>query len=218
MSELPDDPGYPWERREDESDKAWVAFQHYRDTPAGERTAAKTAQHMMEQGGHKGTFKTMWTRCQEWSRRYDWVDRARAWTGELDRRRRQTMIEADGKMNERNATQLMAAVRLVSEPVNQLVRDLQNKQGEVGEWLSHLEPAKKFDLALRCAKVLPELMDAEARTRGAVPIPQTIVDADASGARREAHTSMGERTAAVWAALEQGGFTPEAPLPEEQHG
>lgn len=63
---------YLWEKKDNESAKAYEAFLHYRDLPAGERSLAKVAQEL-------GKSTTLMSR---WSTEHGWVTRAAAWDEE----------------------------------------------------------------------------------------------------------------------------------------
>jgi len=70
----------PWERQPDETDRAWAAFQVYRDLPPAERS--------FDAAWRKRYAKPAHHRCPQWYRiwakQYDWKDRAAAWDRHLD--------------------------------------------------------------------------------------------------------------------------------------
>lgn len=88
MAKQPD----PWERREDESTKAFEAFCKYRDMGI-QRSVRKVARELSKS-------ETLMAR---WSTTYDWVDRAAAWDSEQDRIARQQQLEDIKKMRKRHA-------------------------------------------------------------------------------------------------------------------
>lgn len=68
----------PWERRQDESTKAYEAFSTYRDM-GRERSLSKVAEKLQKSD----------TLIGRWSRTYGWVERAAKWDDEQDRLERE---------------------------------------------------------------------------------------------------------------------------------
>lgn len=66
----------PWDRREDESSRAFDCFATYRDLGAG-RSLAKTAEIVYGSGAKRGQL-------EKWSSHHAWVERARAWDEQRD--------------------------------------------------------------------------------------------------------------------------------------
>lgn len=81
----------PWERREEESTKAYEAFCTYRDM-GRERSLSKVAEKLQKSETLMG----------RWSRTYDWVKRAAKWDDEQDRIER----EAARKEQEREIREM----------------------------------------------------------------------------------------------------------------
>ena len=88
MAKQPD----PWERREDESTKAYEAFCIYRDMGI-QRSLSKVAEELQKSDTLMG----------RWSRTYDWVERAAQWDSEQDRVARQQQLDEIKKMRKRHA-------------------------------------------------------------------------------------------------------------------
>lgn len=86
----------PWERREDETSRAYEAFCTYRDIGPG-RSIAKTGQLL---GKNQTTL-------EQWSSKYGWVKRAAAWDDEQERIERTTaqkeQLKAIKDMRKRHA-------------------------------------------------------------------------------------------------------------------
>ena len=86
----------PWERRENETTKAYEAFCIYRDM-GRERSLAKVAEKLQKSETLMG----------RWSRENDWVKRAAKWDDEQDRIERETaqkeQIKAIKDMRKRHA-------------------------------------------------------------------------------------------------------------------
>lgn len=73
-----------WERQEGEGREAFAAFKVYRDLPPRDRSIdAAFFRASGDQSGRKKGAKRAPTRWFEWSRRYDWVNRACAWDKHL---------------------------------------------------------------------------------------------------------------------------------------
>lgn len=80
----------PWEKRKDESAKAFAYYAMYRDL-GPERSLAKVAQAIHETTTRKATVDSLRTLLGKYSRDYGWVDRCEAYDMELDRRRREAL-------------------------------------------------------------------------------------------------------------------------------
>jgi hypothetical protein len=76
----------PWTRLEDETDKAYRAFCIYRDAGPDKRTHEYVREELGKASGY-----TRW--LEEWSSKYDWVDRASAYDDHLEEQRRQEYEE-----------------------------------------------------------------------------------------------------------------------------
>lgn len=89
----------PWDKRRNETPKAFHAFTHYRE--AGPlRSLRKTA----------AALECSASLLNNWSAEHDWVDRAGAWDGYLDRERQAELVEEAKAMHRRHAaiaTQMM---------------------------------------------------------------------------------------------------------------
>jgi len=91
---MSDDALSTWDRRPRETARAYAAFIQYRDLgPA--RSLRKQA--ALEKPA--GPFSSL----ADWSRRFDWVDRAGAWDEHLDREERLQAIEDRRKMRSNHA-------------------------------------------------------------------------------------------------------------------
>ena len=94
---LPPETLTPWEKRDDESVKAYSAFCVYRDSPISNRSQRATCI------GFYGEVTSGKTRTIEaWSAKFDWVRRAQAWDLYKEQESRKMQIESIAKMNERH--------------------------------------------------------------------------------------------------------------------
>jgi hypothetical protein len=73
----------PWERRKEESGKAFDAFACYRDLGSG-RSIEKAAEHVRKSV----------SLLKRWSSRYSWVERVQAWDQEQERTATEAAAEA----------------------------------------------------------------------------------------------------------------------------
>lgn len=82
----------PWNRRTDESDKAWMAFVEYRDG------GAKRSLEVVSKALSKSV-----PLMKRWSAAYAWVDRAAAWDANLDKRKQAAAEETAEEVGRRQA-------------------------------------------------------------------------------------------------------------------
>ena len=99
----------PWEQQDGESAKAFEAFATYRDLGA-ERSIAKTGQKL-----HKNL-----TTLGEWSVKWKWVERCRAYDREMDRQARVRAVQDVRSMTDRHIRIAMQLQRKALEALEQL--------------------------------------------------------------------------------------------------
>lgn len=102
----------PWERQEGETAKAFEAFVIYRNIGA-ERSLRKVVQEL-----HKNL-----TTIAEWSSKYDWVERCRAWDAEQDRIARMEQVKAIKAMRNRHAGMAKAMIVKAGQALNRIPLD-----------------------------------------------------------------------------------------------
>ncbi len=91
-----------WDRLENEPERAYRAFESYRNLPSGERTLiAAYRQHVGNPDASKPS--DTWSR---WSSEFAWRDRARAHDAHLDRIRERSMEKAIKEEAERQAREI----------------------------------------------------------------------------------------------------------------
>ena len=98
----PDHAPHPWDRREDETDKAWGAFCLYRDLSPHERSLYAVSEALygddedeetgQEPAKNRPRMAPSWVR--EWSSRFSWVERARAHDDHIAEQTRQLKASA----------------------------------------------------------------------------------------------------------------------------
>jgi hypothetical protein len=138
-----------WERREDEGEDAWVAFQAYRDmeTPRSLRKLAE----LLGRNGHTGLGRN--------SSQFEWKRRLAAWDRELDRVRREGELKARVEAGRRHAREATKLTKVLLEPAEALIRRIQKRRaedpdGDPFEALSDLELLKEVRQAARVYPVV----------------------------------------------------------------
>ena len=148
----------PWERQEGESDKAFEAFCVYRDSTPSDRSLTKTSQKMS---------KSRPTLC-DWSRKYGWVSRVRAWDDKCDAELREAELKKRREMGERHAKQSASFQRILMEPALALAETLK-ADGAIKDFrkkLQKMTPEEQLALVRKCATAYPALMRAERLASG----------------------------------------------------
>jgi hypothetical protein len=150
---------HPWDQQPGEGAKPFAAFVVYRDmTP---RTLAETAR----------VRSRSLTLMARWSKQHNWVERAKAWDREQDRRKQveRTRAQADDvrKMYDRHSQQVQAAVQALMLPVMAVLRRMQDPttQQQIMT-MADTDLSFVLQLAQRSAAVLPNLMEVERLIRG----------------------------------------------------
>lgn len=100
-----------WERLPGESSKAYEAFCIYRDLGV-DRSIEKTAKSRLKPGSYS------WLR--NWSSKYNWVERARAYDDYLEREKRKEQEKAILEMVERHTKEAMALQQKALERLKSL--------------------------------------------------------------------------------------------------
>jgi len=100
-----------WERVPGESSKAYEAFCIYRDLGV-DRSIEKTAKNRLKPGSYS------WLR--NWSSKYNWVERARAYDDYLEREKRKEQEKAILEMVERHTKEAMALQQKALERLKSL--------------------------------------------------------------------------------------------------
>lgn len=149
-----------WDRAEAESDRAWAAFQAYRDLGPLHRTIRKVAAEQRPNSGRH---------VEGWSSRHSWVARARSWDEHLDQERQRAHIQEVSEMAVRHARASQQAVRALLAPAEALLAYMMANGGPEALTTQLLEEGKLrtlVDLAARAARAIPGLQVAERLARG----------------------------------------------------
>jgi hypothetical protein len=140
-------PSAPWERQPGEPEKAFAAFAAYRDL--GPKRSLDAVGRQLYGGTQTGRKRDATGRLQEWSRTWQWVERAAAWDGELDRLARLEQVEAVKDMCRRHAEQ---AQEFQAKALERLA-GMTLEEMSVGETLRYFVEAVKIE---RLARGEPE--------------------------------------------------------------
>lgn len=142
------EPRAEWERREDEGEECWQAFQEYRDQTLP-RSLQRAGEALGKSKAHLG----------RWSSRYEWKRRTAAWDRERDREQREAEIKERRESGRRHARDAHKLTDVLLEPAKALVKRIEkrrqeNPDGDVFESLSDLELLKEMRQA---ARVYPQV-------------------------------------------------------------
>ena len=137
---VPAEDRLPWEKRPDESVKAFHAFAVARDL-GPTRSLAKAAQVLIEEGTRKGTIAGVRADLGEWSVKYDWQARFEAFELWRDRREREASEDEVDRMRRRHAqTGALINGLVLERVVGREPGVLPN--GKTVEGISRLNPAE----------------------------------------------------------------------------
>lgn len=115
----------PWEKQEQETAKAFAAFQTYRDMGPS-RSIAKA----MQLAGASPQNVRVW---ENWSKEHGWVRRALAWDKEIDRTLREAELETRKEMARRQAEDAQALQDMLREVREAMLADMR-PQDWVNAW------------------------------------------------------------------------------------
>lgn len=121
-----------WERLPGESSKAYEAFCIYRDLGV-DRSIEKTAKSRLKPGSYS------WLR--NWSSKYNWVERARAYDDYLEREKRKEQEKAILEMVERHTKEAMA----LQQKALERLKSLDPNELSTRDILSYLMEAIKLE-------------------------------------------------------------------------
>jgi hypothetical protein len=107
----------PWERYEQEPVRAYAAFCCYRDLGATRSLDEVTRKLYPVRQEAK---RALVGRIGEWSTRWSWVERARAWDDEMDRHNRESQMDMVREMNRRHVGEAKALQAKALEALKKL--------------------------------------------------------------------------------------------------
>jgi hypothetical protein len=187
----------PYERRDDESARAFSAFEHYRNMPPARRTLDGAYQEFT---GHTARASGHW---KDWHRNFDWIARAAEWDRAQDAAARKAMMEQAVTARRRQANALRAMQEVLSRPAQELLERIVTRRID----LTRLGDGELLKIALAAAAVMPRLAQAELVALG----EQISVESEEQPQWTQQPAQVDgveERAAQVWAVLEDVGIQP----------
>lgn len=145
----------PWERQLGERDRAWHAFQVFRDL-GPTRTYAETSRIV---GQHRDTIS-------QYSNEFEWKERIALWDREQERVRREAQMAKLQEMGERHARQAEAQTVALTYPAKVFLQRLQDNPEAVEAELRMMPVSELVGLIQRVSGTLPAVFNAERMARG----------------------------------------------------
>lgn len=149
----------PWDRRDDEGDAAWRAFQLYRDAGA-ERSHSFVASELISSGHRRGKVGVVRNDLATWSTKYKWVERCISYDRYLDKMDQLAMQRERRDMRRRQARMAQAFQAALSVPAQAMARKFETDRRLV-EDLAREDVAHLVELMSKAGRVLPGIVNIE---------------------------------------------------------
>lgn len=148
----------PWDPLDREGGKAYAAFTLYRDLGPSDRSINRVVSEGKCSRGQAG----------EWSGKYKWVERARAFDLYVDQRQREKAIRRILSTNERIADVGEAFRDLMTLPIRAFLARMDGGEQEAAlmQELSEMPADRLLWLATQTARILPQIVEVEQRALG----------------------------------------------------
>jgi hypothetical protein len=201
---------FPWQRQPGESARAYELFCMYRDLPPRERSIARLVSDLVGDG--QATKGRRRGDVERLSARWQWPARAAAWDDEIDRKRREAIIDRAVELAERRAVRTSAALHLIARVLERAIARL-----EAEDALDDLSVPQVVDAALASVRLLPGIQAEEAQAVGGLPgAPPGVAAYDpgdiwrpaAGVSEDDSPITAADKLGAVLSAMEEAGFTP----------
>ena len=153
-----------WDRRLDETSKAFAAFVAYRDL-GPKRSTALVVQEL-------GKSRALISR---WSARHEWVERATAFEERVDGARQGTYLDEISKMAERHARYAQSGLEALMAPIRELQRRIALEKID----FTKIDDEQLLTISRLSAAALANVANLERLTRG-LPTERTSGDEDAA--------------------------------------
>lgn len=144
----------PWEIQPGETAGAYEAFCIYRDL-GRDRKVSEVAKRLNK------SAVTM----NRLSQKYGWVERCRAWTAELDRKKREAYVRETEEMIKRHCNESKLFQTVLILPVKALLKKME-KEGEKAKSFNNASVSTLYDKALKAAQVFSNIIGIERISRG----------------------------------------------------
>jgi len=165
-----------WERQPNESPEAFHAFTLYRD--GGPKRSLDGVSRALRGEGQPSALLLLGGkpasgapnerrrsgRVSQWSRDWDWVERAAAWDSVVDTRVRERQLDDIERMARRQAQHAELMMSVLMRPVVELAQALQDPNRAVA--LATAPIGDLYEMALDAAAKLPRVQEAERLARG----------------------------------------------------
>lgn len=164
---LPEDPGYPWERQPGESPKAYDAFQEYLQLGPHKASQTELAKQRVTRL-RKGTLEGQLYQIKTWSAEHAWTHRAGAWWDEQHRQARQKSTDTLIEMAQRHAEAAQSHLAVALEPARSVLAEIVQARRDGRDIFKGLSLVERVKLANEAAKVVASLAQVERLSRGLV--------------------------------------------------
>lgn len=145
-----------WSRLPDETEKAWAAFELYRNMPSGTRSMDSVAKTVGVSG----------QRIYQFSAQYAWTKRVRDYDRYLDRIKVRELEAEYADMGRRQGQQAAYLAEMLMYPARELVKRMTNDPDKFTKEMETLPIAEALDMAVKAARVWPQIMKAERLAHG----------------------------------------------------
>lgn len=146
-------PGAPWNQQRGESDRAYAAFRAYRDLGPGKRSLDAVASQLGRARGGS---------VRDWTTRWAWVERARAWDAKLETEREEAAILAV----QEDAERIVGAARGFQQAGHILVEEILRRAREDPDFLRELSPSQLLGLTNRVSNAWTRGVQIERLVKG----------------------------------------------------
>lgn len=196
----------PWERQPGETSTAFAAFCEYRDIPHAERSVAELLRLRNARGARKrGGSSLVVGHVQAWCSKQQWVDRAAAWDGEKDRRKREAAAHELIEMARLHARVAAMHIDTLSKPAAELLRRIDQDP----DLLSRLSTEALFGMVVAASRTIPRMANMERVSRADPQAEQIATFTGGTPVKPMSLLDAVEDAAAAWRALRDAGVLPE---------
>lgn len=150
------EPLEPWDRQAGEGAAAFAAFTTYRDLAPDERSIRKVGRIRAKAG----------SQVSEWSSRWRWVERSKAWDVHQDRIRQRELEAEQIEAARRHARTVARSITATDRIVEAFLAKIAGDGKKAQKVLEALSPEQLATLAIQASRVQPRLIPAERLSLG----------------------------------------------------
>ncbi len=173
----------PYDRLQDETDLQWMAFCCYRDLGL-ERSLIKAYTDYRKRKVHQGTSKhdripaQVGNAFKQWSKAYEWDDRARVWDSEREERERELLIQSQGEQYTKELEDFRQAQKTSGRAKSCLGSELLEK---ISTWVDTESPIASWAECEKCVRILVALESiGDQQLASALQIEELLTDIELS--------------------------------------